>query len=228
MMDCERGESLAFSLSVVPKFAVIHLVDLLHNCFNLASWHCPTLFSLCSQPKDPFSLFSRASAVRRKTHSAPNRQLKPPAYRKEPRSERNELPRRSARPHVPFFSLIISGSLSRLPLPLVSDNRLPSSCDRRRKRPTHPNHRDSPSRSFLSFFFSSIFLLLSFFRFCALDQRLSTQHRHHAAAVRSHFYLILFLPLCAYIFFIHSSSPAPQYYTKVTKPRHTQRVPALM
>ena len=124
MAECGRGESLAFSLLVVPKCNTTSLIF-----YTIVSiWQVGIVlpfFSLCSQPKDPFSLFSRASAVRRRTHRRAEPLIKAACvlYGATLGTERNELPCRSARPHVSFFSLIISGSLARLPLPLVSDTK---------------------------------------------------------------------------------------------------------
>ena len=84
---------------------------------------------------------------------------------------------------------------------------------------------------------SQFFQLFSFIFFLSLttlvlrpqvEQCLPTQRPHHAAAVRSHFY-VLVPPLCAYIFLIYSSPLAPPRSLRLchTKPRHTQQV-ALM
>ena len=120
--DCVRGESLVFSLLVVPKCNTTSLIFYAIVSIWQVGIVLPFFFSVLAAQGPFFSLFSRLRCPT-KNHSAPYRQLKPDEYRKEPRSERNELPRRSARPHVSFFSLIISGSLARLPLPLVPDTK---------------------------------------------------------------------------------------------------------
>ena len=118
-----------------------------------------------------------------------------PRVLRRPKSKVQSLSRVShARsPIFLFLSLIL-----RPPLPRVFDNKTPFKLRHKMKMTLHVLITVLPTPSLLSFFLSPT---------RALEQRLSTQRRHHVAAVCSHSHLVL-VPLCAYIF-IHSSSPAP-------------------
>jgi hypothetical protein len=96
---------------------------------------------------------------------------------------------------------------------------------RNTRRPTLPDH--SPFRPHflvLSFFLSFIPLV-----YISSFYNLPTPRLYHAAAVRSFFYLVLVLPLCAYtsLFInIHSPSPALPRSPLRYKTRHNRPMPS--
>ena len=118
-------------------------------------------------------------------------------------SERNELWRRSACPHVAFVDfLFLFLFFSRVVLL--------DSCDTRRNE-IYIQITARPHRPHL-------LTLLLYLPSRALRQHLPTQSRHHAAGVCSPFYLILFSPLYDYTFSIHSLSLVPPRSSLLYKP----------